>query len=97
MPKKLSKKRRTSKSKSSILDMFSSLMPKSKKKNCYRLINPSNDVLAEKVIRGEKVSGRQKKAMRKIVNEQKKRGKNCLKAADSADVFDISRIEKYIL
>jgi hypothetical protein len=94
MPKKLSKKRRTSKSKSSILDIFSSLIPKSKKKNCYRLKNPSNDVLAEQVIRGEKVSGRQKKTMRKIVNEQKKKGKHCLKAANSADVFDISRIEK---
>ena len=94
MPKKLSKKRRTVKDKKGGFVFLKSLIPKSKKKNCYRLKNPYHDVLAEQVIRGEKVSGRQKKAMRKIVNDQKKKGKNCLKAADSADEFDISSIEK---
>ena len=34
--------------------------------------------------------------MRKIIKEQKEKGKNCLKAADSIDVFYISDIEKLL-
>ena len=69
-------------------------MPKSKKKNCYRFKNPYHDVLAKNVKNGETVSKNQKKVMCKIVNDQKKRGKNCLHAANSADEFDISSLEK---
>ena len=93
MPKKISKKRRTIKKKTGGLAFLKSLMPKSKKKNCYHLRNPYHDVLAEKVIRGEKVSKTQKKNMCAIVKDQRKKGKNCLKAANSADKFDISSIE----
>ena len=67
MPKKSAKRRKTiknkTKGKSSVLDLFTSLLPKSKKKNCYRLKNPYHDVLAAQVKNGETVSKSQKNNM----------------------------------
>ena len=100
MPKKTATLRKSNnskgkknKSKSSILNLFTSLMPKSKKKNCYQLKNPYHDVLAEQIKNGKQVSKTQKKNMCGIVKKQRKKGKNCLKAANSADEFDISSLE----
>ena len=100
MPKKTATRRRSrnnkgkkNKSKSSILNLFTSLMPKSKKKNCYQLRNPYHDVLAEQIKNGKQISKTQKKNMCDIVKKQQKKGKNCLKAANSADEFDISILE----
>ena len=97
MPKKSAKRRKSrskkDKSQSSILNLFTSLMPKSKKKNCYRLTNPHHDVLAEQVKNGKSVSKTQKTNMCAIVKKQREKGKNCLKAANSADEFDISSLE----
>lgn len=99
MPKNLTKtknrteKKRTIKNKkgdSSFFDLFRT------KKNCYRLKNPWHDVLIYNLKKGIDVSERQKKAMRSLIKEQKEKGKNCFKAADSNEIFYFSRLKKYL-
>jgi hypothetical protein len=96
MPKNLTKtrnrteKKRTIKNKKERFYLFKS------KKNCYRLKNPWHDVLIYNLKNGEKVSQSQKKSMRSIIKEQKEKGKNCFKAADSNEIFYFSNIEKLL-
>lgn len=66
------------------------------KLNCYRLKNPWHDVLIYNLKKGIKVSESQKKAMRSLIKEQKEKGKNCFKAADSNEIFYFSNLEKYL-
>ena len=90
---RITRKRRTIKNKkggSSFFDLFRT------KKNCYRLKNPWHDVLIYNLKKGIKVSESQKKAMRSLIERQKKKGKNCFKAADSNEIFYFSNIEKLL-
>jgi hypothetical protein len=69
---------------------------KKEKLNFYRLNNPWHDILIYNLKNGIKVSESQKKVMRSIIEQQKKKGKNCFKEANSNKIIYFSSIDKYL-